>query len=165
VYRIEPLPPLPATPHPIYGTGDTTALDPDRALILWRVGAPRSLELPGLEVWLLDNDGALVPFEIVERHVDEENRVITELTLGSFGSSPDVLLRTGVLEYKFASAQQAHDWALLAVEGLLVYYADLLPEANHAVRVIAFDRTWTIDDFGYNEGDFRNPEPSPVLPS
>ena len=108
--------------------------------------------------WMFQAGAALVPFDFASQLVSEGAGATDLLTFDSFGSSGVVGGKTGVAPYDFASDEQRREWTLLAVEGLLVaktYTARRL-RLDSALRMEALGRSWTIEDFGYDEGEITN---------
>lgn len=158
MYRIEPLPlltGLPPTLHPYIQRPRLGAVDADRGLIVRHISNYRDFRKSG---WLFQHHDAMVPFDVSHKNLPEDGVTVKEQTLVTFGTSDQVAAATRIFRYSFSDAEQERDWATLAAEGVLVSAAYSLRHrrVKPRVRILALDRTWTIEDFGYNKEDFRD---------
>lgn len=100
----------------------------------------------------------MVPLDLRTEEHTENGAVVREMTLVSFGTSEKVAQRLGIARYSFSNAEQEREWALLAAEGALMDVTHRIRSLNlnQTARMLAFGRTWTIEEFGYTEEDFRD---------
>lgn len=160
MYRVAPMPPVPPTPEPFQSKILFGAVDQERQLVVWMIA--NDTRDYGLGGWLFQKDGILVPFDVRENTVGDWDHMVREMRLLDFGFSRKVRGAIGLDGYQFRDSEHQREWALLAVEGVLVAQTrplgGVLARTSQweVPRMTAYDTTYTLPDFGYAEEPHRD---------